>query len=101
MTQIIFSSAFTLNLCNVLLSFFIFKKIDEKRMLYIDRWVKRSKVKLSVNFLLNFISDGISLSLFRLYKTMNEADWKSPRTSKDKRLLVKVSNGCFSCLYNL
>ena len=31
----------------------------------------------------------------QLCKKMKADDWNTPRTSKDKRLLEKVSNGCF------
>ena len=59
-----------------------------------------SKVNLLETFWFHFISDRIILrnaftKCFQLCKKMKDADCKTLGTSKDKKLLVKVRNGCF------
>ena len=61
---------------------------------------KGQKVNLPPTYWLHFISDRKSLLLLitdtsNFVKNMTDDDWKTFRTSKDKKFIFKVSNACF------
>ena len=75
------------------------QKINGERKPNIDIWVKRSKVNLPATLWLLFISDRISLRPQITVASNFVKRWrmigKLPEHQRTKRLLVKVSNGCF------